>query len=201
MSDLAIVRFVKPALFSVCLLPVTCYTFWFFTDSLGANPIEAVTRRTGDWALRILLITLAISPFRRLTGWNRLAQYRRMLGLFAFFYGCVHLSLYIVLDKFFDFREILDDVIKRPFITAGFTSFILLLPLVITSTHKMIEILQHRWIQLHRLVYLIAMLAVLHFWWMVKIDTREPAIYAIILAALLGFRLVFYLQRKMLKTS
>ncbi len=124
-----------------------------------------------------------------------------MLGLFAFFYGCVHLSLYIVLDKFFDFREILDDVIKRPFITAGFTSFILLLPLVITSTHKMIEILQHRWIQLHRLVYLIAMLAVLHFWWMVKIDTREPAIYAIILAALLGFRLVFYLQRKMLKTS
>ena len=170
--------------------------FWFFTDSLGANPIEAITRRTGDWALRILLITLSISPIRRMFGWNTIVKYRRMIGLFAFFYVCVHLSLYITLDKFFDFAEILEDVIERPFITAGFSAFILLIPLAITSTNKMVDRLQYRWIQLHRLIYIIAMLAVLHFWWMVKADTREPAIYAIILAFLLGFRLLFYVKRK-----
>lgn len=119
-----------------------------------------------------------------------------MLGLFAFFYVCVHLSLYITFDKFFDIYEIIDDIIKRPFITAGFSAFILLVPLAITSTKKMIERLQHRWILLHRLIYILAMLAVLHFWWMVKIDTREPAIYAVILAGLLGFRLFFYFKRK-----
>ncbi len=122
-----------------------------------------------------------------------------MFGLFAFFYVCVHLSLYITLDKFFDFAEIIDDVIKRPFITAGFVSFVLLLPLAVTSTNKMVAILQHRWVQLHRLVYLVAILATLHFWWMVKIDTSEPAVYAIILAALLGFRLTFYLKTKIEK--
>ena len=189
-------KFVKPVIFLILLIPLTTYTFWFFTDSLGANPIEAITRRTGDWALRILLITLAISPIRRITGWNGIVKYRRMIGLFAFFYVCVHVSLYITLDKFFDFKEILEDVIERPFITAGFSAFILLLPLVITSTNKMVERLQYRWIQIHRLIYIISMLAVLHFWWMVKIDTREPAIYAVILATLLGFRLFFYLKRK-----
>ena len=189
-------KFVKPAIFIILLIPLSLQTFWFFTDSLGANPIEAITRRTGDWALRILLVTLAISPLRRITGWNTIVKYRRMIGLFAFFYVCVHLSLYITLDKFFDFSEIIDDVIKRPFITAGFSAFILLIPLVITSTNKMAERLQYSWIQLHRLIYIIGMLAVLHFWWMVKIDTREPAIYAFILAALLGYRLFFYLKRK-----
>lgn len=186
----------KPTVFTVCLIPLACYLFWFFTDSLGANPIEALTRRTGDWALRILLVTLAVSPIRRLTGWYWLGRYRRMLGLFAFFYVSVHLSLYLSLDKFFDLSEIFDDVIKRPFITAGFAAFILLLPLAATSTNKLVEILQHRWVVLHRLVYLAAMLAVLHFWWMVKIDTREPAIYASILAGLLGFRLIFYLKAR-----
>ncbi len=186
----------KPTVFTVCLIPLVCYLFWFFTDSLGANPIEALTRRTGDWALRILLVTLAVSPIRRLTGWYWLGRYRRMLGLFAFFYVSVHLSLYLSLDKFFDLSEIFDDVIKRPFITAGFAAFILLLPLAATSTNKLVEILQHRWVVLHRLVYLAAMLAVLHFWWMVKIDTREPAIYACILAGLLGFRLIFHLKAR-----
>lgn len=189
-------KLVKPALFIVCLIPLSAYIFLLFTDSLGANPIEAITRRIGDWALRILLIALAISPLRRLTRWNNLVKYRRMLGLFAFFYVCVHLSLYITFDKFFDIYEIIDDIIKRPFITAGFSAFILLVPLAITSTKKMIERLQHRWILLHRLIYILAMLAVLHFWWMVKIDTREPAIYAVILAGLLGFRLFFYFKRK-----
>ena len=192
--------FGKPIVFTVCLIPMACYIFLFFTDSLGANPIEALTRRTGDWALRILLITLAVSPLRRLTGWHPLVQYRRMLGLFAFFYVCVHFSLYITLDKFFDISEIVRDVVKRPFITAGFVSLILLLPLAITSTKKMVEVLQHRWVLLHRLVYLVAILAVLHFWWMVKIDTREPMIYAVILTALLGFRLFFYLKTRIIKT-
>ncbi|MDE0411541.1 MAG: sulfoxide reductase heme-binding subunit YedZ [Gammaproteobacteria bacterium] len=146
--------------------------------------------------MRILLVTLAVSPIRRLTGWYWLGRYRRMLGLFAFFYVSVHLSLYLSLDKFFDLSEIFDDVLKRPFITAGFAAFILLLPLAATSTNKLVEILQHRWVVLHRLVYLAAMLAVLHFWWMVKIDTREPAIYTCILAGLLGFRLIFYLKAR-----
>jgi len=170
--------------------------YGFFSGSLGANPIEAATRRVGDWALRILLVTLAISPLVRITGWNTLVKYRRMLGLFSFFYVCVHLSLYVTLDKFFDFGEILDDIIKRPFITVGFSAFIMLIPLAVTSTARMVERLQYRWLLLHRLIYVIAMLAVLHFWWMVKADTREPAIYAVILAGLLGFRLFFYLKRK-----
>ena len=190
------VRHVKPVLFVICLIPLVLYTYWFFSGELGANPIEAITRRMGDWALRLLLITLAISPIIRLTGWYSLVKFRRMLGLFVFFYVCVHLSLYITLDKFFDFAEILDDVIKRPFITAGFSAFILLIPLAVTSSNKMIERLQYRWIQLHRLIYIIGIIAVLHFWWMVKIDTREPMIYAIILAVLLGIRLFFYLKRK-----
>ena len=189
----------KPTVFTVCLIPLACYLFWFFTDSLGANPIEALTRRTGDWALRILLATLAISPVRRVTSWRWLGRYRRMLGLFAFFYVSVHLALYLSLDKFFDLAEVFDDVTKRPFITAGVAAFIFLLPLAATSTNKWVEILQHRWVQVHRLVYLAAMLAVLHFWWMVKIDTREPAIYACVLAGLLGFRLFFYLKARVME--
>ena len=187
---------IKPVLFVVLLIPIVLETYWFFTDALGANPIEAITRNTGEWALRILLLTLVVSPLRRITGWNELIKYRRMIGLFAFFYVCMHLSLYITLDKFFDFSEIIDDVIKRPFITAGFSAFLLLIPLAVTSTNKMVERLQHRWVQLHKLVYIVSILAVLHFWWMVKIDTREPAIYAVILAALLGFRIFFYIKRR-----
>ncbi|MCY4420676.1 MAG: sulfoxide reductase heme-binding subunit YedZ [Gammaproteobacteria bacterium] len=194
-------RLGKLFIFVACLIPLVCYGYWFFTDALGANPIEAITRRAGDWALRFLLITLAISPLRKLTGWHGLARYRRMLGLFTFFYVCVHLSLYITLDKFFDLAEIIEDVIDRLFITVGFISFVLLIPLAVTSTNRMVDILQHRWTQLHRLVYVVAMLAVLHFWWMVKIDTREPAIYAGILAVLLGFRLTFYLKRRVLPTN
>lgn len=187
---------IKPVLFILLLVPLAMLAYRFYSEGFGANPIETINRYTGDWALRILLLTLAISPLIRITRWNNIIQYRRMIGLFAFFYVCVHLTSYIVLDQFFDFRAIIDDVFKRPFITAGFTSFILLIPLAITSTNKMVERLQYRWIQLHRLIYLISMLAVLHFWWMVKLDTTEPMIYAIILAGLLGFRLFYYLKRK-----
>ena len=189
-------KLIKPVLFILLLVPLAILAYRFYSEGFGANPIETINRYTGDWALRILLATLAFSPIIRITRWNNVIQYRRMFGLFAFFYVCVHLSSYIVLDQFFDFGAIIDDVFKRPFITAGFSAFILLIPLAITSTNKMVERLQYRWIQLHRVVYFIAMLAVLHFWWMVKVDTREPMIYAIILAILLGFRLVFYIKRK-----
>ena len=187
---------IKPVLFILLLVPLAMLAYRFYSEGLGANPIETINRYTGHWALRILLSTLAFSPLIRITCWHNIIQYRRMFGLFAFFYVCVHLTSYIVLDQFFDFSEIIDDVFKRPFITAGFSAFILLIPLAVTSTNKMVERLQYRWIQLHRLVYVIAMLAVLHFWWMVKVDTREPMIYAIILAVLLGFRLFFYIKRK-----
>lgn len=187
---------IKPVLFLLLLLPLGMLAYRFYSDGFGANPIETINRYTGDWALRILLLTLAFSPFIRITRWHNIIQYRRMVGLFAFFYVCVHLTSYIVLDQFFDFSEIIDDVFKRPFITAGFSAFILLIPLAVTSTNKMVERLQYRWIQLHRLIYLIAMLAVLHFWWMVKVDTREPMIYAAILAVLLGFRLIYYIKGK-----
>ena len=189
-------RKLKPVLFILLLLPIAFLVYRFFINDLGANPIETINRYTGDWALRILLATLAFSPLIRIIRINNIIQYRRMFGLFAFFYVCVHLTSYVVLDQYFDLNAIIDDVFKRPFITAGFSSFILLIPLAITSTNKMVERLQYRWIQLHRLVYVIAILAVLHFWWMVKVDTREPMIYAIILAILLGFRLVFYFKRK-----
>ena len=187
-------KIIKPVLFIILLLPLAFLAYRFYSEGFGANPIETINRYTGDWALRILLATLAFSPIIRIFRWNGIIQFRRMFGLFAFFYVCVHLSSYIVLDQFFDFSEIIDDVIKRPFITAGFSAFILLIPLAITSTNKMVDKLQYKWIQLHRLVYIIAILAVLHFWWMVKIDTREPMIYAIILAFLLGFRVFFYLK-------
>lgn len=187
---------IKPVLFILLLVPLAMLAYRFYSEGFGANPIETINRYTGDWALRILLLTLAFSPLIRLTRWNNIIQYRRMFGLFAFFYVCVHFSSYIVLDQFFDFGAIIEDVIKRPFITAGFSAFVLLIPLAVTSTNKMVERLQYRWIQLHRIVYFIAMLAVLHFWWMVKVDTREPMIYAIILAVLLGFRLFFYIKRK-----
>ncbi|MFK7814753.1 MAG: sulfite oxidase heme-binding subunit YedZ [Gammaproteobacteria bacterium] len=187
---------IKPVLFILLLVPLAMLAYSFYSEGFGANPIETINRYTGDWALRILLLTLVFSPLIRITRWNNIIQYRRMVGLFAFFYVCMHLTSYIVLDQFFDFSAVIDDVFKRPFITAGFSAFILLIPLAVTSTNKMVERLQYRWIQLHRLVYFIAMLAVLHFWWMVKVDTREPMIYAIILAVLLGFRLVYYLKRK-----
>ena len=186
---------VKPVLFILLLGPLAFLLYQFFTGGLGANPIESINRFLGDWALRILLLTLAFSPFIRITRWNNIIQYRRMVGLFAFFYVCVHVTSYIVLDQFFNFSEIIDDVLKRPFITVGFIAFILLIPLAVTSNNWMVRKLQYRWTQLHRLAYIIAMLAVLHFWWMVKADTREPMIYAIILAALLGYRLFFYIKR------
>ena len=163
----------------------------YFPEWLGANPAEFITRSTGDWTLRFLLITLAVTPLRRLSGWNRLLRFRRMLGLFAFFYGVVHLSSYVAFDHVFDVGEILKDIVKRPFITVGFTALLLMTPLAVTSTNAMVRRLgARRWLALHRLIYVIAPLGVLHFWWMVKRDVTEPAIYAAILVLLLGYRVI-----------
>jgi sulfoxide reductase heme-binding subunit YedZ len=163
---------------------------WLAANDLGANPIERITHFTGDWALRFLLLSLAVTPARRLLGWNGLIAYRRMLGLFAFFYALLHLTTFVVLDHFFDWHEIVADVYKRPYVTAGMTAFACLLPLAVTSTRGWIRRLGRRWTQLHRLAYVAAAAAVTHYWWLVKSDISAPRRYAIILAVLLGVRVV-----------
>jgi sulfoxide reductase heme-binding subunit YedZ len=160
---------------------------------LGANPIESITHHTGDWSLRFLLITLSITPLRRLLGWNWLLRFRRMLGLFTFLYAFLHFGTYLVLEQFFDFQAIAEDIIKRPYITVGFAAFLLLIPLAVTSTNAMVKRLGGRnWQRLHRLVYLIAILAVLHYLWLVKSDFLEPLSYASVLAILFSYRIWFY---------
>jgi sulfoxide reductase heme-binding subunit YedZ len=181
----------KWLVFCVSLLPLFWLVYALLNDQLGANPIEAVTRDTGVWALRFIMLTLVISPLRKLTGINEFIRFRRMLGLFAFFYASVHMLLYLGLDQFFDVQEIWLDIVKRPFITIGFISFLLLIPLAITSTDKMIKRLGgRRWKKLHYLIYLIVVLSCLHFYMLVKQDKTEPLIYLLIVMLLLGFRVL-----------
>jgi sulfoxide reductase heme-binding subunit YedZ len=183
-------RLCKPGVFVACLVPLVALLWNALNDNLGANPIEAITRQTGTWTLRFLLITLAVTPVRRLTGWNRVIQLRRMLGLFAFFYAALHFVTYVWLDQFFLVQEIMADVMQRPFITVGFLSFILLMPLAVTSTTKMIKRLGGKWWQrLHRLVYSIAIGGIVHYLWLVKADVQRPLLYGTLLALLLGYRL------------
>jgi sulfoxide reductase heme-binding subunit YedZ len=157
---------------------------------LGANPIEVITRETGTWTLRFLVVTLAVTPLRRVTGWNGVIRFRRMLGLFAFFYGTLHLFTYLWLDQFFDLAEILKDIAKRPFITAGTTAFVLMVPLALTSTAGAIRRLGGRaWQRLHRLAYVSAIAGVVHYWWLVKADVRRPMAYGAMVAVLLALRL------------
>jgi len=182
----------KLLLFFVCLAPLAILLMEVFGVAgmgLGANPVEELIHRFGLWGLRFLLITLAISPLRYLTGWNWLIRLRRMFGLFSFFYILMHFLAYSGIDQRFDLAAIFEDVVKRPFITIGFTAFLLLIPLAVTSTNAMMRRLGRRWQKLHRLVYLIAILGVWHFYWQVKLDTLEPLIYVTILAVLLGYRL------------
>ena len=156
------------------------------TGGLGANPIDAITDETGTWTLRFLVATLAVTPLRRLTGWSALAPWRRTLGLFAFFYGSLHFLTYLWLDQFFDVAAIVKDIGKRPFITAGFTAFVLMVPLAVTSTARMVRRLGGvAWRRLHRLVYVVAAAGVVHYWWLVKADIRRPLAYAAIVGALL----------------
>jgi len=187
----------KVAVFALALVPLARLVAGalVFPEWLGANPAEFITRATGDWTLRFLLITLAVTPLRKLTGWGWLLRFRRMLGLFTFFYGVVHLASYVSFDHVFELGEIIKDIIKRPFITVGFGALLLMLPLAVTSTNAMVRRLgAARWLKLHRLIYVIGPLGVLHFWWMVKRDLTEPVIYALILALLLGYRLVVKLR-------
>jgi len=183
----------KAVVFVAALVPVTrlAVAVGIYPEWLGANPAEYITRSTGDWTLRFLLITLAVTPLRRTLGWHWLAGFRRMLGLYAFFYCLVHVASFVSFDHVFELAEILKDIVKRPFITVGFLSLVLMLPLAISSTDKMVRRLgAKRWMALHRLVYVIAPLGVLHFWWMVKADVTEPAIYAVIVACLLAYRMI-----------
>ena len=181
----------KALVFLVCLTPLALLVWRGARNELGANPIEFITHATGDWTLRFLLLTLTITPARRLLKAPGLIRYRRMLGLFAFFYGTLHLTTYVWLDKFFDLPEMLKDVAKRRFITAGALAFVAMTPLAITSTAGWIRRLGGRnWQRLHRLVYVSAAAGVIHYWWLVKSDIREPAAYGLALAVLLGYRAV-----------
>ncbi len=197
------IRWFKPVIFLACLGPLAHLGWKAYTSALGANPIEVITHSTGDWILRFLLITLSITPLRKLTGQLWLIRYRRMFGLFAFFYGVLHFLTYIWLDKFFAFHEMLADVAKRRFITVGFTGFVLLIPLAITSTTGWIRRLGgRRWNLLHRLIYVSATAGVIHYLWLVKADIRKPLQYAFVLSLLLGYRLLTWrLQTNRTRTA
>lgn len=187
-----LIRGLKALLFFACLVPLgklAMEVFGLAGMSLGANPVEELIHRFGIWGLRFLLITLAVTPLRQLTGWNWLIRFRRMFGLFAFFYILMHFLSYAGIDQRFDLAAIFEDVAKRPFITIGFTAFLLLIPLAVTSTNGMMKRLGRRWQKLHRLVYVIAVLGAWHFYWQVKLDTLEPLVYTAVLAVLLGYRI------------
>ena len=178
----------RGVVFAAALVPAAALVYWTFTGDLTANPIEFITDTTGTTALSLLVITLTVTPLRRITGRNELIRLRRMLGLFAFFYACLHMLTWVVLDWFFDVASMVTDVLNRPFITLGMTTFLLLLPLAVTSTAGMIRRLGRRWQQLHRLAYVAAVTAVIHFWWVVKADFRQPRLWALALCVLLAFR-------------
>ncbi len=170
------------------MLPGAWLASDFLRDRLGANPIEEVVHRLGWWGLVFLMLSLAVTPVRRLTGWNRLVRHRRFVGLVAFGYLTAHFLSYVVLDQFFAWSYILEDIVERPFIMSGFAAWLLLIPLAITSTRRWIRRLGRRWVKLHRLVYVAGALGVLHFYWKVKADTREPLIFALVLLVLLLLR-------------
>jgi sulfoxide reductase heme-binding subunit YedZ len=184
-------RFTKLVLFLNSLVPLSLLLFDVYRKQVGANPLEFVTRTTGMLTLVFLLLSLAVTPLRKITGANWLVKFRRMIGLFAFFYGFLHLLTYVAFDRFFHLTTIPADVIKRPFITIGMAAFFLMIPLAVTSTNKMVKRLGgKRWNRLHKLVYVAGVAGVLHFWMLVKSDTRLPLTFAFILALLLGYRLL-----------
>ena len=185
----------KPMLWIACLTPLAVLVVGAFAGTLGANPVERITHRTGLTTLVLLLCGLAITPLRRLSGILWLIQYRRLVGLFAFFYGCLHLLTYLWLDQMFSISHMAHDVAKRPFITMGTLAWCLLLPLALTSTQKAIRFLGKRWVLLHRLVYAAAAAGAIHFYWLVKRDKREPLLYLAVLAALLGWRAAVWMLK------
>ena len=192
----------KPLVFTLSLAPVAYLVFLLFTNNLGVNPAETLQLETGVWALRFLVATLTITPFRRLTGWNRAIQYRRMLGLFVFFYASLHFLTYLVLDKYFALDEMMADVLKRPFITMGFLAFVLMIPLTVTSTKGWIRRLGRRWQVLHRLIYISGIAAAIHYVWKGKVLLGPSVYYATVIGVLLAFRLVWQLRSaKSVKTQ
>jgi sulfoxide reductase heme-binding subunit YedZ len=188
------IKLTKRLVFLLCLTPAIWLLARGLTGRLGINPVEDITLTTGIWALRFLVITLAVTPLRRLTGWNRLVQYRRMVGLFAFFYAALHFLTYLVLDQFFAADLILKDIVKRRYITAGFLAFVLMVPLAMTSTNGWIRRLGRRWRALHRLIYLSGVAAAVHYLWKVKLAAGPPVYYAVGIALLLGFRVVWQVR-------
>ncbi len=185
-------KYLKPLVFLACLVPLGRLAWKAYHSALGANPIQVITWSTGTWTLVFLMVTLSITPLRKLTRQYWLIQFRRMLGLFAFFYGLLHFTTYIWLDQFFDWHSMTKDVVKRPFITVGFTAFVLMIPLALTSTQWAIRRLGKKWQSLHRLIYAVAIAGVIHFLWLVKLDRRKPLIYAGVLAILLLYRLIVW---------
>ena len=183
-------RYVKPLVFGLALLPAIYLAWAVWANALGANPIEAITRDLGDWALRFLLITLSVSSLRRVFNWAQLLKLRRMLGLYAFFYTSLHVLSYIGLDQFFDWTEIGLDILERPFITAGVLAFLFMIPLALTSTKAAMRRLGKRWQTLHYLIYPLTGLALLHFWWLAdsKARSTEPFVYTVLFAVLLAER-------------
>ncbi len=187
----------KPLVILLSITPLLLLGWDFLQDQLSANPISDITKTTGIWALRFLVITLAVTPLVKISGWGWLAQFRRMVGIFAFFYALLHFSTYLVLDQFFDWESIVADISKRPYITVGFASFVLLIPLAITSFNRMIKWMgSKRWNALHRLVYGIAIGGVIHYLWLVKADKQRPLMYGAIVFILLGIRVFYYFKKR-----
>jgi sulfoxide reductase heme-binding subunit YedZ len=185
---------VRGAVFLACAAPIIWLATRTLTGRLGINPVEDLELTTGIWALRFLVATLLVTPVRRLTGWNRIIQYRRMLGLFTFFYAAVHFAIYIGVDQFFAFDFILKDIAKRPFITMGFLAFVLMVPLAITSTKGWIRRLGKRWQMLHRLIYISAVCAAVHYLWKVKVMIGSPVYYGVAIGLLIAWRLVWQVR-------
>jgi sulfoxide reductase heme-binding subunit YedZ len=195
-------RWLRPLVFVTALVPAAWVVgaiasdYFNGTRLLGSNPIKEAEHFTGRWVLRFLVLTLAVTPVRQTMGWNWLQKYRRMFGLFAFFYALLHLVIYFLLDLELMWSDLAADIIERPYITIGMTAFLLLVPLAITSTARMVKRLGKRWAKLHRAVYVIAVLGTIHFWMAVKRDITDPLIFAVIFAFLLGYRLVRWRRRR-----
>jgi len=187
---------IKPVIFAAALVPAAALVYGFYTNDLTANPGDYITDQTGWWALTFLVITLTVTPIRRFTGWNEAVKLRRMLGLFSFFYATLHMLTWVVFIHFFDLKFMIEDVIKRRFITIGMATFLILLALAVTSNRFALRKLGRRWQTLHRLVYVAAITAVTHFWWLVKQDTTEPKRWALGVAALLGLRVWWMYQKR-----